>query len=75
VAESLKGLPRHARVAAVVIAPLLASAGVLHGLRGEARRIEDKLDSKDLRSVAFNIRAQQGAQQCWQGRTLALVEH
>ena len=60
IADSLKALLRNGRTAAVVIAPMLATAGVKHGLRGESRRLEDKFDSKDLRSHPITIRAQSG---------------
>ena len=57
-ADVLQVLLRHSRVCSVVIAPLLASAGVLHGSRGELRRIEDKLDAKALSASAINLRVQ-----------------
>ncbi|CAE6965558.1 unnamed protein product [Symbiodinium sp. CCMP2592] len=46
--------------AGVIIAPTMISSKVVAGKRGELRRVEDKLDTRNLTSVRFGIRMEQG---------------
>ena len=41
---------------AIIIAPYLVSEKVTNGLRGEIRRVEDKMDAKQITTVSFSIR-------------------
>ena len=40
----------------LLIAPYLISEKVTNGLRGEVRRVEDKMDAKQISTTAFSIR-------------------
>ncbi|CAE6940362.1 unnamed protein product [Symbiodinium sp. CCMP2456] len=47
---------KKARMAGILIVPVLASSRVGNGIRGEIRRLEDKLDAKFLDNVSVNVR-------------------
>ncbi|CAE7234450.1 unnamed protein product [Symbiodinium sp. CCMP2592] len=58
VSELLRGVLSHSPqiMVGIVVVPVLSSSRVGNGIRGELRRLEDKLDAKFLDNVHVNIR-------------------